>query len=195
MAENDVLSAALDVFRKEGYGSATIEQIAQQARVDPATVKAQYADKGGLFQALLAAHSPLREIEAAFDAVEGESAEDILRDAMRRMIAALQQDSAFLELVAIDVQMNNGSYVAGMSMRLLPKATALFGRLKSTGELRPVSDPILIRTLVAMVMGFMLSDQAIPQVARVALKLFPQRAWVDGMTDLLLYGILEDGAR
>jgi hypothetical protein len=27
------------------------------------------------------------------------------------------------------------------------------------------------------------------------MRLFPQRAWLDGMVDLLLYGVLEDDAR
>jgi AcrR family transcriptional regulator len=195
MPADEVLTAALEVFRKEGYGCATLEQIAQQARVDPAHLRVNYADKSSLFSALLAAHSPLGDLESALEGVEGETAEEILRDTMRRVIKILQHDPVFLELAAMDVQMNNASFMTGMSVRLLPKATAIFGRLKATGEMRPVSDPLLIRTMIAMVMGFVLSEQAMPPVARVALKLFPQRAWIDGMTDLLLYGMLEDSAR
>jgi len=195
MPSDAVLAAALDVFRKEGYGCATIEQIARQAGVDPVSIKADYADKSSLFNALLAAHSPLGDLEAALDAVEGTTAEDILRDVMRRVIKILQKDPVFLDLAAMDVQMNNAAFMTAMSVRLLPKATSIFARLKSTGELRPVSDPILIRTMMAMVMGFVLSEEAMPPIAKVALKLFPQRAWVDGMTDLLLYGMLEDKAR
>ena len=50
-------------------------------------------------------------------------------------------------------------------------------------------------TLIAMLLGFVASEQAMPKLARVAMRLFPQRAWVDGVVDLMLYGVLEDSAR
>ena len=55
----------------------------------------------------------------------------------------------------------------------------LFKRLRDTGQLRPVSDLILARTLIAMLLGFVASEQAMPKLARVAMRLFPQRAWVN----------------
>jgi AcrR family transcriptional regulator len=194
-AQSDLLVAALDVFRTQGYAATSLEQIAAEAHLDAGAVRAQYADKGSLFAALLAAYSPLHDLEAALDSVQGETAEDILRDAMRRLIRAIQDNKRFMELAALDVQANNGAFLASLGTKLFPRATAFLERLKATGQLRPVSDVILSRVLVAMLMGFVLSEQAMPQVARVAMRMFPQRAWIDGMVDLMLYGILEDDAR
>jgi AcrR family transcriptional regulator len=190
-----LLTAALDVFRSQGYAGTTLEQIAQEARLDVGAVQAQYADKNSLFAALLNTYSPLPDLEAALDAVQGETADEILRDAMRRIIRAIQDNKRFMELAALDVQANDGAFLASLSTKLFPRAAALLERLKATGQLRPVSDVILSRTLAAMLMGFVLSEQAMPQVARVAMRMFPQRAWIDGMVDLMLYGILEDDAR
>lgn len=187
-----ILNAALDVFREQGYSSATFEQVATRARIEPDKLRAQFADKGGLLSGLLAEHSPQDSLLEALDAVEGESAEDIVRDAMRRMVKVIQQDELFVELAAMDVQFNNGVFVSNLSTQILPKALALLERLKATGELRPVSDPILARTLISLLMGFVISERAMPQMARMAMRLFPQRAWLDGMVDLLLFGILED---
>jgi AcrR family transcriptional regulator len=194
-AQSDLLAAALDVFRTQGYAGTTLEQIAAEAHLDVGAVRAQYADKGSLFAALLASYSPLRDLEAALDGVQGDTADDLLRDAMRRLIRAIQDNKRFLELAALDVQANNGAFLASLSTKLFPRATVFLERLKATGQLRPVSDVILSRALVAMLMGFVLSEQAMPQVARVAMRMFPQRAWIDGMVDLMLYGILEDDAR
>jgi AcrR family transcriptional regulator len=194
-AQSDLLVAALDVFRTQGYAATTLEQVAQEARLDVGAVRAQYADKGSLFAALLANYSPLHDLEAALDGVQGDTADDIVRDAMRRIIRAIQDNKRFMELAALDVQANNGAFLASLSTKLFPRATAFLERLKATGQLRPVSDVILSRTLVALLMGFILSEQAMPQVARVAMRMFPQRAWIDGMVDLMLYGILEDDAR
>src|SRR5579859_8098061 len=137
-----ILDAALSVFREQGYSSATLDQIAERAKTAPGELRAHYADKGSLLSALLAQHSPLDDLLTALDAVEGDSAEDILRDAMRRMVKVFQQDELFVELAAIDIQFNNGAFVSNINTQVLPKALTLLERLKATGELRPVSDPI-----------------------------------------------------
>lgn len=194
-SQPDLLTAALDVFRTQGYAGTTLEQIAEEARLDIGAVRAQYADKSSVFSALLNTYSPLRDLETALDAVQGSTADDILRDAMRRIIRAIQDNQRFMELAALDVQANNGAFLASLSTKLFPRAAALLERLKATGQLRPVPDVILSRALIAMLIGFVLSEQAMPQVARMAMRMFPQRAWIDGMVDLMLYGILEDDAR
>jgi len=85
----------------------------------------------------------------------GESAEadEILRDAMRKMVKAVQHHDEFLELAAIDMQVNNSAFVSGLSTQIIPKALELLKRLKATGQLRPVSDVILARTLVSLFMA------------------------------------------
>jgi AcrR family transcriptional regulator len=190
-----VLQAALDVFRTRGYADLTPEAVARQANVEPGAVRAQFPDKNSLFSALIAANTPTNALEAALDSVEGQAADEILRDAMRRLIQVITDNPVFIDLAAADVLNNDGGSLVGLGMRLLPKAFGLFKRLRDTGQLRPVSDLILARTLTAMLLGFVASEQAMPKVARVAMRLFPQRAWVDGMVDLMLYGVLEDNAR
>ena len=190
-----LMEAALEVFREYGYSSTTLELVAQRSKTPLDQLRQEYADKDKLLAALLSSYSPLASLLHALDSVEGDSAEEIVRDAMRRTVKAIQQHEQFIELAAIDLQVNNGNFLAGISMQILPKALEMLERLKSTGQLRPVSDLILARTIVSLLMGFVLSEQAMPQVARMAMRLFPQRAWLDGATDLLLYGILEDNAR
>jgi AcrR family transcriptional regulator len=192
---DDLLDAALDVFRVHGYGGATLEQVAAQASVDLDSVRAQFANKDSLFSALLAKHSPIDDLEAALDAVKGDTADDILRDAMRRLVKILDENRTFLELAAMDVHASNGAFLGSLGLQLLPKMLALRQRLIKTGQLRPVSDFILARTLVALLMGFVLSEQVVPHLARTVMRVLPQRGWIDGMVDLLLYGVLEDDAR
>lgn len=196
-APQNILIAALHVFREEGYADTTLEKVARHAKVDPTQLQAQFKDKEGLFTALLRAYSPLEDLLAALEAVEGNSAEDLIRDAMGRMVKITQQHDDFFELVIIDTQINNGTSIAltNLSAQIFPKALTLLDRLKATGQIRPVSDAILGRTVIAMLIGFVLSERAMPQLARLAMRFFPQRAWLDGMIDLMLYGILEDDQR
>jgi hypothetical protein len=119
----------------------------------------------------------------------------LLRDAMRRLAAVAEAHADYFELAVIDAQVNNGTHLAALSARLLPKALAFLGRLKATGDLRPFSDLVFGRTLVSLLIGYALSERVMPQIARTALRLLPGRVWLDGMVDLLLYGALEDDAR
>src|SRR5690348_16932931 len=114
-----LISAALAVFRAEGYGGATLDQIARQANIDPDTLLAQYGDKATLLTALLTANSPLPNLESLFDAAPGadEPADELLRDVMRRAVKAIDAHPDFIDLVAVDMQATNGAFVAGMSTR------------------------------------------------------------------------------
>ncbi len=189
------LDSALTLFRTQGYADTTLEDIAHAAHIELNTLRTQYADKETLLGALLKAHGPADDFENAIKAVSPGSADDMLRDAMRRMVEVSQKHELFFELALIDAQINNGSALVTLSTRLLPPSNALLQRIKETNQLRPISDLIVARTFVSLLMGFIVSERAMPQMARIALRLFPQRAWIDGMVDLLLYGILEDNAR
>src|SRR5947209_3921886 len=110
--DNLILKAAADTFRDEGFASATLEQVAQRAKVPVSLIQDRYTDKSALFEALLKAHSPLPDLLLAFDEVQGESAEDILRDAMRNLVKAVDKHDEFIELAALDMQVNNGAFVS-----------------------------------------------------------------------------------
>jgi glucose-6-phosphate-specific signal transduction histidine kinase len=140
-----------------------------------------------------ASHAGLiTDLETALDSVEGDTADEIVRDAMRRAVKAIRDNASVIERAARDMQMNSDALLSSLSTRLLPKALALLARLKDSGQLRPVADMILARTMVAMLIGFIATEQTVPRVTRIVMR---QRAWLDGMVDLLLYGVLEDDAR
>jgi hypothetical protein len=137
----------------------------------------------------------LDDLQTALDAVlssEAESAEELLRDAMHRMVAVAQKHESILEKA---IQENNNAYLSNLGMKLLPRLYELLGRLKKSEQIRPVPDPILGRTVMAMLIGFVLSERVVPQVGRMLMRVLPQKAWLDGLIDLMLYGILEDDAR
>src|SRR5215831_10179537 len=109
---NDILTAALEIFREQGYNGATLSLIASRSRTDLNSLAAQYPDKSNVLAALLAANSPLDDLLLALDSVEGDNADDIVRDAMRRMVKAFERHEAFIELAALDMQANNGAFLA-----------------------------------------------------------------------------------
>jgi hypothetical protein len=136
-----------------------------------------------------------QDFEQALRAVPDGPADEMLREAMRQMIVVAHRHEDTLEQLFIDPAANTSMAMGSLTGRLLDPAMALLARLKATDELRPVADMILARTFLALFLGMVASERAVPQVARIAMRIFPERVWVDGMVDLLLYGVLEDKAR
>lgn len=194
-SRSELIAAAYELFRENGYADTTLEDLARNLKSDLPTVQAQFHNKKDLFSAVLQAYSPLDDFKAAMTEAHGETAEDIIREAVSRMVEAAENHMGFFQLALVDAEMNHGASLSTLSVHLAPSALSLLSRIKRTGQLRPISDVILARTLIAMVIGFIGSERAMPQVGKLAMRLIPQRAWLDGMIDLILYGLLEDDQR
>jgi len=91
--------------------------------------------------------------------------------------------------------MNGGNALTAMVTPLLPTVLQFIERLTSTKQLRPVPTPLLARTFLSMLIGYIVSERAMPSAMQMMMRIFPQKAWLDGMVDLLLYGVLEDDQR
>jgi len=135
------------------------------------------------------------DFETALTGVPEGPADEMLRAAMRRMVDAAHHHTDLLESLMVESAGSNTAALVTLSARLLGPANDLFRRIKKTGELRPISDVIVARTILSLFMGIVISERAMPQAARVFMRLFPERAWVDGMVDVMIYGLLEDDAR
>jgi hypothetical protein len=190
------IEAVLTLFRADP--SVTIAQIAQIARLQGAAELAfydRYSAPAEWLAALLKAGDPTVEFENAVAAVEGEDAAEMLRDAMRRMIALTTSHMAYFELALIEADTYHGGTLNAFTGRLLPAANGLLQKIKETNQLRPLPDWMIARALVALLIGFVASERAMPASAQFAARLMPQRMWIDSLSDILLYGLIEDDAR
>ncbi len=178
-----------------GQPTVTLDSIARALNLDSTLLTARYADVGAWLAALLRAQSPKADFDLALRAVSGETADELLRDAMRRLIGTAQRHSAYFELALIEADRYQGGTLATFAAGLLPQANGVFDRIKATGQLRPLPDWMIARAIVSLFIGFIASERAMPQVVRTASRLLPQRAWIDGITDIMLYGLLEDDMR
>lgn len=194
-AADPVMQAAFDLFSRDGYPPTTLDSIAAAAGVPLVEITAQYGDKVAVLGAVLRTFSPQDEFGAALSAVEGDTAEDLIRDSAHRMVAVVEKHKAYFELATLDMQLHNGSAMSSLIPAVLPGTLALMNKLNATGQLRPVATPVLARTFVALLIGFVVSERAVPGVAQLAMRLFTTKTWLDSMVDLLLYGVLEDDQR
>jgi len=186
------LATAIELLRGD---SITLDQIAQAARLDSiaeAAFRVSCDSPADWLRALLARHDPTARFAEALDQAQGEVAEDLLRSSIRAVLATAQTQRDWLALAALEAERYQGGTLNALVGALLPIANALLARLKATNALRPIPDWLIARALSSLLIGFVASESALPAGLQWAARLMPARMWADGLTDILLYGILED---
>lgn len=190
-ADPKILDVAERLLRERGYHSIVMADIANEAGVALPAVQSHFADKDAIMQALLEKHSPKAEMLQALRQIRSSSAEDMVRDAMRLLIKIFNNHTSFAELAIIDVQVNDGAFITKFFSELTGEGASFVTRLAGMPGTRPVSSIMLGRAFASMLVGFMATQHVAPQMVQFAMRMFPQDAWVDGMADIFLYGILE----
>jgi len=190
-ADPKILDVAERLIKERGYHSVVMADIANEAGVALPAVQSHYADKEAIMTALLEKHSPKSEMLQALSQIRSGSAEEMVRDAMRLMIETFNQHNAFAELAVIDMQVNEGAFIAQFFSDLTGQGASFVMRLSAMPGMRPISSIMLGRAFASMLVGFMATQHVAPSMVQFAMRMFPQDAWVDGMADIFLYGILE----
>ena len=88
--ESEILTTALDVFLRSGYGASTLDELAAAAHVTKRTLYAYYGDKSGLFTAMVADLAAAVSLDASAD-------HDTLETLAARIVSRVHSD----ELVAL----------------------------------------------------------------------------------------------
>ena len=190
-ADPKILDVAERLLKERGFHAIVMADIAEEAGVALPAVQSHFADKDAIMQALLEKHSPKAEMLAALRQIRSNSAEDMVRDAMRLLIKIFNNHTSFAELAIIDVQVNDGAFITKFFSELTGEGASFVMRLSTMPGVRPVSSVMLGRAFASILVGFMATQHVAPQMVQFAMRMFPQDAWVDGMADIFLYGILE----
>ena len=83
--ETEILTAALDVFLRSGYGASTVDELAAAAQVTKRTLYAYYGDKAEIFSAMVKSLAAAVSLDAASD-------RDTLETLAARIVSRLHSD-------------------------------------------------------------------------------------------------------
>jgi AcrR family transcriptional regulator len=83
--ETEILTAALGVFLRSGYGASTVDELAAAAQVTKRTLYTYYGDKAGIFSAMVKHLAAAVSLDAASD-------RDTLETLAARIVSRLHSD-------------------------------------------------------------------------------------------------------
>lgn len=190
-ADPKILIAAEKLFKTRGYQAVLMADIAAEAKIALPAVQSHYHDKEDILYALLEKHSPREALQQALSELNHDTPEELVRDAIRRMLDVFEKHADFADLAILDLQVNNSNFTTALFSELAGGAAGFVNRLANMPGTRPISTIMLGRAFASLLIGFVATQYFAPRPAQFAMRIFPQRAWVDGVADVFLYGILE----
>lgn len=188
-----LLAAAHKLFLKQGFHGTSMREIADAAGIAVGGIYNHFGTKEAIFAAVLDAYHPYHVILPALEATQGETVEAFVRDAAARVKAGLAgaekgiMPLAFMELVEFQ-----GRHIRQLARKMMPPLLNFVQRFtQRRGRLREVPLPIMLRALLGMTIGYLVSEIILRGLKGVPGLDLDEDRWFDGMIDIYLYGILE----
>ncbi|MEK7440531.1 MAG: TetR/AcrR family transcriptional regulator [Chloroflexota bacterium] len=185
-----ILEAAHTLFLKNGFHGTSMRQIAEEAGLALGGLYNYFDSKEKIFGEVLDAHHPYHVVLPALEHTQGETIEEFVHDAAGKMRVGIDGvEDQLMPLVMIDLVEFQGRYLKRLATKLIPKLLPFvekFGKRK--GKLRAIPTPIMLRTFMLMLVGFLLTEMIIKGTP---LKLM-RYDWFDGMIEIYLHGIVQE---
>ena len=190
-SRGEILQAAHHLFTERGFHGTSMRQIAQQAGIALGGIYNHFSSKEDIFTAVFLERHPFLEVMPMLKAVQGDTIDEIVRDAAHRLVGNMEQRKDFLNLMFIEMVEFKGQHIPQIFQLVFPEIMEFAQRLVAKqSELRPIPALVVVRAFVGLFFSFLITDiliadQLPPDMRENALDYF---------VDIYLYGILKQGA-
>jgi AcrR family transcriptional regulator len=182
-----LLDAAKRQFVSKGYHGTSMRQIADEAGLAVGGIYNHFGNKEDIFIGVLMERHPFLVVMPALQAAQGQSVEELMRDAARRMIAELSQNQDFLNLMLIELVEFEARHVSLLFAMFFPPLMQFAQRLETArGPLRDIPLPIVLRSFLGLFFSYFITDLLMGSQMPVEMKTNS----FDYFIDIYLHGIL-----
>ena len=185
-----VLDAAKNLFVSKGYHGTSMREIADEAGLALGGIYNHFGNKEDIFVGVLMERHPFLVVMPALQAAQGQSVEELVRDAAGRMIAELSQNQDFLNLMFIELVEFEAKHIPTLFEMFFPPLMQFAQQLEvARGPLREIPLPIVLRSFLGLFFSYFITDlimgSQMPAVMRTGA--------FDHFIDIYLHGVLAEG--
>jgi AcrR family transcriptional regulator len=163
-----ILEAAFQLFVKQGFHGTSMRQIAKEASFTPASIYNHFADKDEIFHQVILRYHPYREIIPALQAAQGETVEELVQDAARRVFKVISARRELLNLFFSEIVEFEGAHIKEIFKLVFPQVQVFLERVtKADGSLRPFPQTSILFSLMGLVMSQWMMEAAFFKNAEV----------------------------
>jgi AcrR family transcriptional regulator len=189
LTKEEIVRAAYALIIEQGYHGTSMRQIAEHADIALGGIYNHFASKEEIFKAVVFAYHPYHEMIPALEAAEGDTIEELFRNAIWNLLPILRERKDIFNLMFIELVEFKGKHVPEVFELVFPPLLNFVQKLTSAkGSLRDISAPNLVRTFASLMLGFMLTEQLLafqmPEDVNAQA--------LDNIVDIYLYGIMEN---
>ncbi len=183
-----ILQAAHDLFITQGYHGTSMRQIAHQANLALGGLYNHFSSKEQVFEAVFLAFHPYHEVLPLIAAAQGTNLEELVHDAIRRMVQAVEGRPDFMNLMFIEMVEFKSTHARQLFATLFPQGMQILQHLVGSfpDQLRPIPSPMVVRTFLGLFFGYYLTETALAPGAPLE---FSENA-MQHFVDIYLHGIL-----
>jgi AcrR family transcriptional regulator len=181
--------AAFELFMDQGYHATSMRQIADKAKLALGGIYNHFSSKEDIFAAIIIDKHPYKQILPLVLAAEGDTAEDLIRNAARALVTELGNRPELLKLLFIEIVEFNGKHISSLISEIAPKLIPMFEKMVHVRKnLRKFPPPILVRSFLGMFFSFYITELFIKD--SIIYKLMPKNSF-DLFVDIYLHGVLK----
>lgn len=162
-----------------------MRDIAERAGIKAASIYNHFASKDEIFSEVFKAKHPIFNLLSILDNAKGETAEELLTDAVYLLNKELRDEPKLLNLFFVEFVEMDGKHIPSSIEKNFPHDSTFMRKIfRMKSELRDIREPVLVRSLIGTVFANIMFNWFIGDSK-------PKR-WgsPEEMTNVLLRGIL-----
>jgi AcrR family transcriptional regulator len=181
--------AAFELFMEQGYHATSMRQISEKADLALGGIYNHFSNKEEIFAAILLDKHPYKQVLPIVLAAEGDTAEELIRNAARALVTELGSRPELLKLIFIELVEFNGKHVSNLINEIAPKIFPMFEKMiRVRKNMRKIPPPVLVRSFLGMFFAFYITELLIKD--SMVGKLMPKNSF-DLFVDIYLHGVLK----
>lgn len=184
-----ILEAAYPLFLRQGYHRTSMRQISTQAGLTVGAIYNHFVSKEAIWEAVFMAKHPYREIMPLLKSVDSPTIAGFVRQAANHLVAELSRRSDLLNLMFIELVEFGGKHIPALFQAIFPEALQLGEALaRKTGNLRPIPNPVLLRSFLGLFFSFYITEIMLPEEIRRQMG----KEALETFVNIYLYGVLDE---
>jgi TetR/AcrR family transcriptional repressor of mexJK operon len=155
-----IIRSAHDLFANQGYHGTSMRQIAGDAGIALGGLYNHFESKEKVFEAVVLESHPYQEIIPALLEARGETIEQFLGDAFRRMVLVLNEHPQFLKLMFIEIVEFRSAHAEKLFANLMPTLESIIYSIINSYQtsLSPIPPFIFLRYFLGFFFSYLLTN-------------------------------------
>jgi AcrR family transcriptional regulator len=183
-----ILQAAYKLFLENGFHGTSMRQIASKAGLTVAAAYNHFKNKEQLYISVLRTRQPYVRILPALEQAEGDTIEEFLSTAARRMIEVLEREPGFLKLMFIEIVEFKNKHFPELIDDVFPRLIAFIQKIPlHKGCLRRIPPPLLVRSFLGLFFSYYITELLIWKYLPPSMR----TDRLEDFVDVYLHGVIE----